>query len=171
MNLYKPFDDTFIGLWNKVHTNCNPSWLAQLQSQLSEVLPAYLESIETQAVDLRITQHWLRTVVWQLCVSHGFVSSMATDNAMTFEYPIEISRDLLSTTRQFSQQAMEVHGVGLVSPPVLPNPNIPYPHSPLRLSLNDRPTSPGHFRVLNLFSFSHTPPYLTNANRLKSSST
>ncbi|OCL15431.1 hypothetical protein AOQ84DRAFT_278960, partial [Glonium stellatum] len=114
IDLYKPFDDTFIGLWNKVHSNCNPSWLAQLQGQLSEALPAYLESTETQAVDLRITQHWLRTMVWQLCVSHGFVSSMATDNAMTFKYPIEISRDLLSMTRQFSQQAMEVHGVGLI---------------------------------------------------------
>ena len=130
MNLYKPFNETFIGLWNKVHTTCNPSWLAQLQNQLSEALPTYLESTETQAVDLRITQHWLRTMVWQLCVSHGFVSSMATDNAMTFEYPIEISRDLLSTTRQFSQQAMEVHGVGLVGPPVLSNLNIPYPFYP-----------------------------------------
>lgn len=168
MNLYKPFNDTFIGLWNKVHTDCNPSWLAQLQSQLSEALPTYLESTETQAVDLRITQHWLRTMVWQLCVSHGFVSSMATDNAMKFEYPIEISRDLLSTTRQFSQQAMEVHGVGLVSPPVLPNPNIPStPYSHLRLSLNDRPTSPSHFRIINLFDFSHTPLYLTDTRQIE----
>lgn len=168
VNLYKPFNDTFIGLWNKVHTDCNPSWLAQLQSQLSEALPTYLESTETQAVDLRITQHWLRTMVWQLCVSHGFVSSMATDNAMKFEYPIEISRDLLSTTRQFSQQAMEVHGVGLVSPPVLPNPNIPStPYSHLRLSLNDRPTSPSHFRIINLFDFSHTPLYLTDTRQIE----
>jgi len=130
VNLYKPFNDTFIGLWNKVHTTCNPSWLAQLQSQLSEALPAYLESTEMQAVDLRITQHWLRTMVWQLCVGHGFVSSMATDNAMTFEYPIEILRDLLSEMRQFSQQAMEVHGVGLVSPPVLPISISPTPIPP-----------------------------------------
>jgi hypothetical protein len=115
INLYKPFDDTFFGLWNKVQSHANPTWIAQLQSQLSEALPAYLECTEAQAVDLRITQQWLRTMVWQLCVSQGLVSSVAADSAMTFKYPIEISKDLLSMTHQFSQQAMEVHGVGLVS--------------------------------------------------------
>ena len=104
-----------MSLWNKMRTHANPTWIAQLQSQLSEALPAYLECTEIQAVDLRITQQWLRTMVWQLCVSQGLVSSVTADSAMTFKYPIEISRDLLSMTQQFSQQAMEVHGVGLVS--------------------------------------------------------
>lgn len=115
VNLYKPFDDTFFSIWNKVRSHANPTWLAQLQSQLSEALPPYLECTEIQAVDLRVSQQWLRTMVWQLCVSQGLVSSVAADAAMTFKYPIEISRDLLSLTHQFSQQAMEAHGVGLVS--------------------------------------------------------
>jgi hypothetical protein len=115
VNLYKPIDETFVQLWNKIHTNNNPTWLARLQNQLSDALPAYLECTESQAVDLRVTQQWLRTMVWQLCVSQGLVSSVAADNAMTFKYPIEISRDLLSMTQQFSQHAMEVHGMGLVS--------------------------------------------------------
>jgi hypothetical protein len=89
--------------------------MAQLQNQLTEALPAYLDCTESQAADLRITQQWLRTMLWQLCVSQGLVSSMAADNTLTFKYPIEISRDLLSMTHQFSQHAMEVHGVGLVS--------------------------------------------------------
>ncbi|KAF2192543.1 hypothetical protein K469DRAFT_553174 [Zopfia rhizophila CBS 207.26] len=114
ISLYKPFDDTFFCLWNKARANANPTWVAQLQSQLSEALPAYLECTEMQAVDLRVSQQWLRTMVWQLCVSQGFVSSMTTESAMSFKYPIEISRDLLSMTHQFSQQAMEVHGVGLI---------------------------------------------------------
>ncbi|KAF2477284.1 uncharacterized protein BDR25DRAFT_45191 [Lindgomyces ingoldianus] len=114
INLYKPFDDTFISLWNKSRTNANPSWITQLQTQLSEALPTFLECTEIQAVDLRISQQWLRTMVWQLCVSQGLVSSMTSDTAMTFKYPIEISRDLLSMMHQFSQQAMEVHGVGLI---------------------------------------------------------
>lgn len=33
---------------------------------------------------------------------------------MTFQYPVEIARDLISQTSQFSQQSMEVHGIGLV---------------------------------------------------------
>ena len=115
IDLYKPFDDTFMSLWNKVRTHANPTWIAQLQSRLSEALPAYLECTEIQAVELRITQQWLRTMVWQMCVSQGLVSSVTTDSAMTFKYPIEISRDLLSMTQQMPQQAMEVHGIGLVS--------------------------------------------------------
>jgi hypothetical protein len=115
IDLYKPFDDTFMSLWNKVRTHANPTWIAQLQSRLSEALPAYLECTEIQAVELRITQQWLRTMVWQMCVSQGLVSSVTTDSAMTFKYPIEISRDLLSMTQQMPQQAIEVHGIGLVS--------------------------------------------------------
>jgi hypothetical protein len=118
VNLYKPFDDTFIGLWNKVRSGCLPSWLTQLQTQLTDALPSYLESTEVQAVDLHTSQQWLKTMVWQLGISHGFVSSMASYNTMSFNYPIEISRDLLAMSSQFSQQAMEVHGVGLVGPQI-----------------------------------------------------
>ncbi|KAL5444571.1 hypothetical protein PMIN07_000151 [Paraphaeosphaeria minitans] len=114
INLYKPVDATFLNLWNKVQTHGNPSWIAQLQNQLTEALPAYLDCTESQATDLRITQQWLRTMLWQLCVSQGLVSSVTADNTRTFKYPIEVSRDLLSMTHQFSQHAMEVHGVGLI---------------------------------------------------------
>jgi hypothetical protein len=114
INLYKTIDDTFVNLWNRVHSHTNPSWIAQLQTQLSEAVPAYLECTEAQAVEIRVTQQWLRAVVWQLCVCQGLVSSVANDNSMTFKFPIQISRDLLTMTHQFSQPAMEVHGVGLI---------------------------------------------------------
>ena len=39
---------------------------------------------------------------------------------MTFRYPIEIAKDLVEVTRQFSKQSMEVHGIGLVSISFLP---------------------------------------------------
>lgn len=115
VSLFRPFDDTFVGLWNKAKTGCTTQWVAQMQQQLCDALPAYLQSTENQAVDLRCSQQWLRTMVWQLSISHGFLSSAAAENAMSFKYPIEISRDLVASASQFSQQAMEVHGVGLVS--------------------------------------------------------
>ena len=114
VNLYRPFDDTFVGLWNKAKNGCTSQWLAQLQQQLSDALPAYLQCTESQAVDLRCSQQWLRTMVWQLSISHGFLSSAAEENAMSFKYPIEISRDLVASAGHFSQAAMEVHGIGLV---------------------------------------------------------
>jgi len=114
VNLFRPFDDTFVGLWNKARTGCTTEWLARLQQQLSEALPIYLQSTESQAVDLRCSQQWLRTMVWQLSISHGFLSSAANENAMSFRYPIEISRDLVTATTGYSQQSMEVHGIGLI---------------------------------------------------------
>ena len=44
---------------------------------------------------------------------------------MTFRYPIEIAKDLVEVTRQFSKQSMEVHGIGLVSVSLRPKPALP----------------------------------------------
>ncbi|OQO12691.1 hypothetical protein B0A48_02154 [Cryoendolithus antarcticus] len=114
VNLFRPFDDTFVGLWNKARTGCSTEWLAALQQQLSDALPVYLASTESQAVDLRCSQQWLRTMVWQLSISHGYLSSVASENGMSFKFPIEISRDMITAMSGFSQAAMEVHGIGLI---------------------------------------------------------
>lgn len=115
VNLFRPFDDTFVGLWNKANAACPPGdWLRRLQRELSEALPTYLDCTEPQAVDLRLSQSWLKTMVWQLSICHGALSSLATDNAMSLSFPIEVSRDLVAAASQFSQSAMEVHGIGLV---------------------------------------------------------
>jgi len=113
--MYKIIDDTFVSLWNRVHTHANPAWIAQLQTQLADAVPAYLDCTEAQAVEIRVTQHWLRAQAWQLCVTQGLVSSVTNDSPLTFKYPIEIARDLLTIAHQFSQQSMEAHGAGMVS--------------------------------------------------------
>lgn len=112
--LFKPFDDTFVGLWNQSITGCTTEWVSNLQKELSQALPQYLHSTETQAVDLRTSQKWLRIMVWQLSISHRLLSSNAKDESMTFQYPIELSRELLGEVGQFSQESMEAHGIGLV---------------------------------------------------------
>jgi len=114
VKLFKPFDDTFVGIWNKSKTGCTTQYLTHLQQQLSDALPVYLQTTEPQAVDLRCSQQWLRTMVWQLSISHGFLSSATPENAMSFKFPIEISRDLVSSASQFSQLSMEIHGIGLI---------------------------------------------------------
>lgn len=105
----------FIALWNKARSDCSTSYLSALQKQLTDALPIYLNSTESQTTDLRTSQQWLRTMVWQLSIQNGCLSSGNDDPSMTFSYPVDISRDLISMTSQFSQQSMEVHGVGLVS--------------------------------------------------------
>ena len=114
VSLFRPFDEHFVALWNKTRTDCSPTYLAALQKQLTDALPTYLNSTENQAADLRTSQQWLRTMVWQLSIQNGCLSSGHDDTSMTFQYPVEIARDLVAMTSQFSQQSMEVHGIGLV---------------------------------------------------------
>lgn len=121
VQLFRPFDDTFVGVWNKTREGCTTDWLVQLQKQLSNALPSYIQSTETQAVDLRMSQQWLKTMIWQLSISQGYLSSQASDQSMTFNFPIELSRDMVAAASNFSQMAMEVHGIGLVS---LPRPRL-----------------------------------------------
>lgn len=114
VTLFRPFDDTFVGFWNKTREGCTTEWLGMLQQQLSDALPTYLQSTETQAVDLQVSQQWLKTMIWQLSISNGFLSSASQNNSMSLAYPIEISRELCAMTSQYSIPAMEVHGIGLV---------------------------------------------------------
>lgn len=114
VSLFRPFDEQFVALWNKTRNDCSPTYLAALQKQLTDALPTYLNSTENQAADLRTSQQWLRTMVWQLSIQNGCLSSGHDDPSMTFQYPVEIARDLVSMTSQFSQQSMEVHGIGLI---------------------------------------------------------
>lgn len=51
-----------------------------------------------------------------MSMQNGYLSNGCDDPTLTFNYPVDISRDLLSMTSQFSNQSMEVHGVGLVRP-------------------------------------------------------
>jgi hypothetical protein len=140
INMFKIIDDTFINIWNRVHnTHASAAWITQIQTQLSEAVPAYFECTEVQEIQIRITQQWLRSQAWQLSVCQGLVSSVSNDIPLTFKYPIEIARDLLTISHQFSQQAMEIHGVGLVSTFPFFAPSAPIwrlsPSEPLHLSL------------------------------------
>ncbi|KAI9893544.1 MAG: hypothetical protein M1814_006340 [Vezdaea aestivalis] len=114
VNLFRPFDDTFVGLWNKSRTDCSTAWLSQLQEQLATALPVYLDSTEVQAADLRTSQQWLRTMVWKLSIQNGFLLPNTTDTSMTLKFPLEIARDLVGVTAQLSRSSMEVHGIGLI---------------------------------------------------------
>ncbi|KAI9750754.1 MAG: hypothetical protein M4579_006326 [Chaenotheca gracillima] len=114
VNLFRPFNDTFVGLWNRTRADCSTAWLAQLQNEVATALPATLNCTESQAADLRTSQHWLRTRIWELSITNGYLSSTSPDSSMTFKYPIEISRDLIIDTGALSRASMEVHGVGLI---------------------------------------------------------
>lgn len=89
--------------------------MGMLQKQLSDRLPSYLENTHSQEQDLRSSQQWLRTMVWQLGMHNGHMGNSPEEASMTFGYPIEIARSIMEMTSQFSHQSIEGGAVRLVS--------------------------------------------------------
>ena len=114
-NLFRIIDDTFSRVWNTARSQCSSVWLSNLQRQLGEALPKEMNCPEAQEADLRISQQWLKIVVWQMSTASGCLSSTSTDAFMSFTYPIDISKEIVTVTSRLPRQAIEVHGVGLVS--------------------------------------------------------
>jgi hypothetical protein len=112
VNLFRPFDDQFVNLWNKSYGDCSSAFVGQLQKQLTEVLPAYLNGTDPQLADVRANQTWLKNMTWQFNMSRGNVN----DRGMQpMQFPVDVSRDLLAMTSAFSTQNMELISGGFVS--------------------------------------------------------
>lgn len=103
-------------MWNTTRHDCSPSWLAELQDRLTDVLPQDLGCTDLQQTDIRISGLWLRSIIWQLSTASGCLSSSTPEICMSFRYPIEIAKEVVAITTQSSHQALEILGIGLVSP-------------------------------------------------------
>lgn len=114
VELYKNIDSTFVDLWNGVQHHADPSWVCRLQTDLLQAVPEYLQYTEYQAVEIRVTQHWLRAVVWRLCSSRESTGS-STGGSMPYLCPVRIAMGLGVALEEFSQAAVRSHGDGLVS--------------------------------------------------------
>ncbi|KAI0848532.1 fungal-specific transcription factor domain-containing protein [Daldinia vernicosa] len=111
VNLFRPFDDMFITFWNKTRSESSPSYLSALQKQFSDMIPPYMN---VQDSDLRANQQWLKTITWHLSMQNGCAPQGSQDQ-MQLQYPIDMSRDLMSMTSQFQTQSTELLGMPLVA--------------------------------------------------------
>lgn len=105
VNLFRPFDDVFITLWNKTRAESSSSYLRALQKQFSDMIPPYMN---VQDSDLRANQQWLKTITWHLGLQ-------TPGESLTYQYPIDATRDLASMTSQFPTQHTELLGTPLVA--------------------------------------------------------
>lgn len=115
--LFRPFDDTFLTLWRTALSSFSAEWIGMLQKQLADRLPSYLENTPSQEQDLRNSQQWLRTMVWQLGMHNGHLGHSPEEASMAFGYPIEIATSIMEMTGQFSHQSIEGGAIRLVSLP------------------------------------------------------
>lgn len=111
--LFKPIDDYFISLWNRASTNCSPHFLVESEQNIRRGVATSLDIVDTQLANIRVSQQWLRVIVWQLCTMLGYLSSDAAHESLTFRYPLKIAQDLAISTWKLPLHSMQMHGIGL----------------------------------------------------------
>ena len=116
VSLFQNFDDTFISLWNLSPSKSPTSLqsLVHIQDILKFSLPDISDRTEIQQADLLVSRQWLKTMVWQLCVTKGLLSSSTTIESMSFQYPVTIARDVVLVSRVLPPKAFEANGVGIL---------------------------------------------------------
>ena len=113
--LFHNFDDEFIYLWNiqSREPDASSESLVRLQNRLQYGLYEGLSTTKSQQADLVVSRQWLKTMIWQLCVSKSLLSSHADQESMSIAYPVVISRDVIHLSALLPSEAFEANGVGI----------------------------------------------------------
>lgn len=112
--LFQNFDEAFLSLWNSSTDHTTPlQSLAKLQDSLQHATPHMSGSTETQQADLLVSRQWLKTIVWQLCVRKGLLSSKSATECMSFHYPVTIAREVILASRLLPFEAFRANRAGI----------------------------------------------------------
>ncbi|KAF5021897.1 hypothetical protein F66182_6045 [Fusarium sp. NRRL 66182] len=113
--LFRPIDTSFVALLNQERFAITPplSSLDFVETAVNTALKPELQLHETQKANLRITQLWLRMIVWKLRLRLGHLSENAHQHSLTYQYPLIVAKDLTLSTRDLSIDSIKIHGIGV----------------------------------------------------------
>lgn len=102
-------------LWNQETFSCPPTAasLANLETAINEAVDHTSDLLDTQKANLRVTQLWLRIILWQIRLHLGHLAEDAQPISLTYHYPLEVAKDLVLSTQDLSVDSIKVHGVGI----------------------------------------------------------
>lgn len=108
VNLYRPFDDAFIGVWNKTRSQFAPQYISGLQKQQNDLSQSYACQ-DPNFTDFRTNHQWLKNTVWQL--TNG--ASSSSDDASF--YNGDVARELLlNLASAFPSNGVDIVASGLI---------------------------------------------------------
>lgn len=115
VDLFRPVDTSFVAALNHELLATPPplSSLDYVETTINTALKPTLRLHDTQKANLRITQSWLRVIIWKLRLHLGYLSETADQHSLTYRYPIEVAKDLTLSTRDLPIDSVRVHGIGL----------------------------------------------------------
>jgi hypothetical protein len=113
--LFRPLDTSFIALLNHEISAISPppEYINDVEARVNSALGSGFGLYDTQKANLRVTQLWLRIVIWKLRLHLGHLVEESFQHSLTFRYPIEVAKDLMLSTRDLPASAFKVHGVGM----------------------------------------------------------
>lgn len=111
---YHILDTSFVDSWNEAsEAPATTVTHTALQKQLNLPQASNISLTDMQKAEILITQQWLRLIVWQASMRQGLLSSTATEESMTFKYPLKIAHSLLGVVSGLPIKSIEVHGMSL----------------------------------------------------------
>ncbi|KAK9428959.1 hypothetical protein V1505DRAFT_357300 [Lipomyces doorenjongii] len=72
---------------------------------------------EAQIADITISQRWLHNRLWNVCHYHGLLHDEELADScweMGLTYAIDIARDTIRISKEFTMENLEVHGIGII---------------------------------------------------------
>lgn len=113
--LFRPLDSSFIAVLNHEISAFRPSpeYINDVETKVNSALGSGFGLYDTQKANLRVTQLWLRIIIWKLRLHLGHLVEESFQHSITFRYPMEIAKDLMLSTRDLPASAFKVHGVGM----------------------------------------------------------
>ncbi|KAL2214345.1 hypothetical protein CC79DRAFT_1363119 [Sarocladium strictum] len=114
-SLFRPIDTSFVSLLNRETFAIAPAResLAYVELVVNAALRPTMELHDTQKANLRVTQLWLRIIIWQLRLHLGYLTEESQQASLTYQYPVEVAKDLMLSTRDLPLDSIKVHGVGI----------------------------------------------------------
>lgn len=113
--LFRPIDTTVVALLNRELFAEEPSrqLLSRVETSVNGAIKPSVSLLDTQKANLRITQLWLRVIIWQLRLRLGYLTDESYQHSLTYQYPLLIAKDLVLSTRDLPIESIRVHGVGI----------------------------------------------------------
>lgn len=112
--LFQPLNTTIIGLLNQEQQHGDAhGYLNHVEEVVAVAVNHSATLHNTQKANLRITQLWLRIIIWQLRLRLGHLSENSQPSSLAYHYPLEVARELVLSTRDLPLESIRVHGVGI----------------------------------------------------------
>ena len=114
-SLFKLLDPQILDYWSNgrleydQHKDHLRGIIENAQKQLMKMSFHDKALTDIQRAAILVTQQWLRLIFWQLSTRLGLLSILSTDPAFSYDYPIQLGKDLCKVLESLPEEALLFH--------------------------------------------------------------